>query len=164
SRQLAHHPLVADADLVFSPLGSTALAAAAAPFVAIVHDLQHELFPEFFTEEQRQLRHHQLDELVERADRLGCGSEVVRSTVLRTTPARPERLAVIYHTTFQELPTPAPASGDAALDALGLGGRRFVLYPANFWPHKNHARLLEAMAAFNAAGPRLHLVCTGAPD
>ncbi len=164
SRQLAHQPLVADASLVFSPLGSTALAAAAAPFVAIVHDLQHVLFPEFFTDEQRQLRRHQLDELVERADRLVCVSEFVRATMLRSTAAQPERLAVIYHTTFQELPTPSPASGAAALDALGLGGTRFVLYPANFWPHKNHARLLEAMAAFNAEAPRLHLVCTGAPD
>jgi glycosyltransferase involved in cell wall biosynthesis len=88
----------------------------------------------------------------------------VRQSLLRSTAARPEQLAVIYHTTFQELPTPSPASCAATLDALGLRGARFVLYPANFWPHKNHARLLEAMAAFNTAAPRLQLVCTGAPD
>jgi glycosyltransferase involved in cell wall biosynthesis len=164
SRRLAHQPMVADADLVFSPLGSTALAGATAPFVAIVHDLQHQLYPEFFTDEQRQLRRQQLDRLVERADRLVCVSEFVRQSILRSTAARPTQLAVIYHTLFQELPTPTPASSAASLDALALTGARFVLYPANFWPHKNHARLLEAMAAFNAAHPALHLVCTGAPD
>ncbi len=99
--------MVADADLVFSPLGSTALAGATAPFVAIVHDLQHELYPEFFADEQRQLRRQQLDQLVERADRLVCVSEFVRQSMLRSTAARAERLAVIYHTTFQELPTPS---------------------------------------------------------
>jgi glycosyltransferase involved in cell wall biosynthesis len=164
SRRLAHQPMVADADVVFSPLGSTALAGATAPFVAIVHDLQHVLYPEFFSEEQRQLRLQQLDLLVERADRLVCVSEFVRQSMLRSTAARPEQLAVIYHTTFQELPTPSPASSAETLNALALTDARFVLYPANFWPHKNHARLLEAMAAFNAAGAPLHLVCTGAPD
>jgi glycosyltransferase involved in cell wall biosynthesis len=164
SRRLAHQPMVANADLVFSPLGSTTLAGATAPFVAIVHDLQRELYPEFFTDEQRHLRRQQLGQLVERADRLVCVSEFVRQSMLRSTAARPEQLEVVYHTTFQDLPTPSPASSAATLDALALTDARFVLYPANFWPHKNHARLLEAMAAFNAARPRLHLVCTGAPD
>jgi glycosyltransferase involved in cell wall biosynthesis len=41
----------------------------------------------------------------------------------------------------------------------------YVLYPANFWPHKNHRTLFEALRRHRARRPgsRLRLVCTGAP-
>jgi glycosyltransferase involved in cell wall biosynthesis len=37
----------------------------------------------------------------------------------------------------------------------------FVLYPARGWPHKNHARLLEAMRLVREEVPGLRLVLTG---
>ena len=37
----------------------------------------------------------------------------------------------------------------------------FVLYPARGWPHKNHARLVEAMAIVRTSHPELRLVLTG---
>src|SRR5207302_5019140 len=37
----------------------------------------------------------------------------------------------------------------------------FLLYPANPWPHKNHARLYEALALVRRDRPELRLVLTG---
>jgi glycosyltransferase involved in cell wall biosynthesis len=37
----------------------------------------------------------------------------------------------------------------------------FILYPARPWPHKNHARLLEAFTALRETRPRLRLILTG---
>src|SRR5262249_24334293 len=37
----------------------------------------------------------------------------------------------------------------------------FLLYPANRWPHKNHARLYEAFALARRDRPELQLVLTG---
>ncbi len=37
----------------------------------------------------------------------------------------------------------------------------FLLYPARPWPHKNHARLLEAFRLVRAEQPELRLVLTG---
>jgi glycosyltransferase involved in cell wall biosynthesis len=37
----------------------------------------------------------------------------------------------------------------------------FLLYPARPWPHKNHARLIEAFALLRESRPRLRLVLTG---
>lgn len=37
----------------------------------------------------------------------------------------------------------------------------FVLYPARGWPHKNHKRLVDAMALVRRANPELRLVLTG---
>jgi glycosyltransferase involved in cell wall biosynthesis len=38
----------------------------------------------------------------------------------------------------------------------------FLLYPANGWAHKNHARLFEAFALVHRERPELRLVLTGA--
>jgi glycosyltransferase involved in cell wall biosynthesis len=37
----------------------------------------------------------------------------------------------------------------------------FLFYPAQFWPHKNHLRLVEAFQEVAAEFPNLHLVLTG---
>jgi glycosyltransferase involved in cell wall biosynthesis len=41
------------------------------------------------------------------------------------------------------------------------GREPFLLYPANGWPHKNHARLLEAFALLRRERPELGVVLTG---
>ncbi len=59
-----------------------------------------------------------------------------------------------------EYPTPQP--GD--LDRVRLEHRlpdRFILYPAQTWPHKNHAGLLEALALLRGRGHVVSLVSTG---
>ncbi len=38
---------------------------------------------------------------------------------------------------------------------------RFLLYPANTWPHKNHKNLVEAVHLLAQSGRRIHIVCTG---
>jgi glycosyltransferase involved in cell wall biosynthesis len=38
---------------------------------------------------------------------------------------------------------------------------RFIFYPAQFWAHKNHLRLIEAVRRLRAEFPDLHLVLAG---
>ncbi len=51
------------------------------------------------------------------------------------------------------------------LARLGLARGRYLIYPANFWKHKNHEMLLTAfgMAARGGLPEDIRLVCTGAP-
>jgi hypothetical protein len=51
------------------------------------------------------------------------------------------------------------------LARLGVVPKRYLLYPANFWRHKNHEMLLTAFGMAVAAGLAIDikLVCTGAP-
>jgi glycosyltransferase involved in cell wall biosynthesis len=57
-----------------------------------------------------------------------------------------------------------PRDAIARLDALGLFRAEYAVYPANFWPHKNHERLLAAAARVAAQDPGFLLVLCGAPD
>ena len=63
-------------------------------------------------------------------------------------------------------PTSASASSTTGsiTTASGQGTEQregFLLYPAEPWPHKNHARLFEAFARLRAERPGLELVLTG---
>jgi glycosyltransferase involved in cell wall biosynthesis len=42
------------------------------------------------------------------------------------------------------------------------GSGKYLLYPAQLWPHKNHVTVIDAIKILNDAGHDFHLVCTGA--
>jgi glycosyltransferase involved in cell wall biosynthesis len=67
-----------------------------------------------------------------------------------------------------QIPLPVDAQGlraigndAAALQALGVVPGGYLLYPAQFWPHKNHITLVDMLADLHAAGRSLHLVFSG---
>jgi glycosyltransferase involved in cell wall biosynthesis len=153
-------------DLAFLPLTAGTFLDPAVPQVALVHDLQHAFRPELFSPQQQRLRARQLAELCRHAARLICVSEFVRDSLLATVPVDPGRVVVIRHGLLREVAAEEPESAKPALARLGVVRGEFLLYPANFWPHKNHLRLLEALAQHVARRPgsRLRLVCTGALD
>jgi glycosyltransferase involved in cell wall biosynthesis len=159
-RQSRHAAHAARPDLVFSPFTTASLAGKDVPLVAVVHDLQHAAYPQFFTPEQIATRRRQIDEIVSRAARIVCVSDTVRESLLSTVQVAPGRVAVIHHTLFEELPAASLEAATQLLDDLHLKPGDFYLYPANFWPHKNHLALLEAIAAYR----RHPLVCTGWPS
>jgi glycosyltransferase involved in cell wall biosynthesis len=127
------------------------------PTVTIVYDLQHVAYPEFFTREQRLNRQHHHELAVARSDRVVCISEYVRRTLLENTDCPPERAVAIRLGLIHQSVDP----DTTVLNRLGLQAGTFVLYPANFWPHKNHRRLFEAL---RLCDPPVRLVCTGAPN
>lgn len=132
------------------------------PCVSIVYDLQHLAYPEFFTPEQRLNRQCQIQDACARSDRVVCISDYVRGTLLASVGVRPERVVTIPLGLLM-------ASSKAelgVLDRLALTAGDFLLYPANFWEHKNHSRLFEALQIYYQSHPnsRLKLVCTGAPN
>jgi glycosyltransferase involved in cell wall biosynthesis len=155
------------ADLHFAPFTAPFFFDPRVPLVAIVHDLQFLDYPEFFEERQRQDRLQHFHDACARADRLICVSEFVRQTVLAHSQLSPDAIRTIHSTVLHATqPNPLAASVTRqVLAGLGIGSARFLLYPANPWPHKNHRVLLEAFADYLRANPGsdLALVCTGAP-
>jgi glycosyltransferase involved in cell wall biosynthesis len=130
--------------------------------VSIVHDLQDVTYPEFFTSEQRLNRKRHIADACQRSDRVVCISDYVRVTLLANQEACSARVVTIPHGLLLEAGNP----DDVVLGRLGLNVGEFVLYPANFWPHKNHRALFEALRIFHEMHPEsgLKLVCTGAPN
>jgi glycosyltransferase involved in cell wall biosynthesis len=150
------------ADLVVCPFTAVAYWHPRIPLVTIVHDLQHVAYPHFFSVEQRLNREAQIRLAGERATRLVCVSEYVRHTLVAFLPTLSSRASVIPHGVLHEWRAPV----ESVRRPRVFESDAYLLYPANFWPHKNHRTLFEALRRFKQSRPRsdLKLVCTGAPN
>lgn len=133
------------------------------PSVYNPHDLQHLHFPEFFTSEEIARR--------EMVYPLGCrlsqtvvvGTQWIKEDVVRQYAISPDKVQIIPWAP-PSLSYGEPDPGDVARVAekyqLPQG---FAFYPAVPWPHKNHGRLLSALAQLrDRQGITVPLVCTGA--
>jgi len=134
------------------------------PFATTVWDLGHRQMPWFpelslsgWTFEQRE-RHYR--EVLPRASLIAIGNAVGARAIQEFYRIPAQNICEIA------LPVDAPAlraapADPGALQALGLEPGRYLLYPAQFWPHKNHITLVDMLALLQAAHRPLKLVFSG---
>lgn len=136
----------------------------AAPMVYNPHDLQHLHFPEFFAPEEILRRETIYPAGCRAAHTVVVASQFVKDDVMRSYQVPADKVQVIPWSP-PPLETDSGQTGAAARALRAkyeLGGEPFALYPAVTWEHKNHLRLLEALALLRErAGMKVRLVCTG---
>jgi glycosyltransferase involved in cell wall biosynthesis len=130
------------------------------PRVVSLYDVQHLDLPEFFSRGERLYRRWAYDSAARSATVVITTSEYSKRRLVESVGVPEESIEVVHlgidHSRF----VPDGVRDEAALEALDLP-ERFVVYPANMWPHKNHERLIDALAL--TGDPRLALVLTGQP-
>jgi glycosyltransferase involved in cell wall biosynthesis len=132
------------------------------PYVTIVWDLQHRLqplFPEVSAGREWASREREYTVRLRRAAAVIAGTEAGRREIAAFYQVPEERIHVLPH------PTPrwaleAPPSAPDALGRFSLSPG-YALFPAQLWPHKNHANLLLALARLRAQGLQIPLVLVG---
>ncbi len=134
----------------------------ALPTVYNPHDLQHLHYPQFWSPGDIAWRETVYPAGCRFARTVVVGSEWTKQDVVRQYGVMPEKVQVI-----PEGPPTSLCAEPMADDLREVKVRYrledgFALYPAATWPHKNHIRLLEALAALRDRGQgRIPLVCTG---
>ena len=131
---------------------------AAVPTVVTIYDLQHHDLPQFFSRTERAYRRWAYDGAARSATLVVATSEHTRARLVEVLGLDPERVEAVHYGLDAERFTPR-ADGDERLLAPLELPERFVIYPANLWPHKNHERLVEALAAQH--DPDVALLLTG---
>jgi glycosyltransferase involved in cell wall biosynthesis len=148
-------------DILLAPIYSPALLHTSKPFVYTLHDLQENYYPENFSRWQRVWRHQIHAGLLALAARVICESEHVKGDIIRSFGVPAARIAVITAPPLRQLVGDETAAHlQATRDRLQLP-EKFLFYPAQFWIHKNHVRLIEAFRQALAEMPDLKLVLTG---
>lgn len=148
-------------DVLLAPIYSLALLHTSKPFAYTLHDLQQLYYRQNFSHIQRLWRHQIYTRVSARAGRIICESEYVKADIIRFYGVAADRIAVIPappHGNF--LATPGEAELQSVRRRLHLP-RRFLFYPAHFWRHKNHMRLIEAFRDVSREVADLGLVLTG---
>jgi glycosyltransferase involved in cell wall biosynthesis len=134
------------------------------PVVYNPHDLQHLHFAQFFSPEEVQRRERVYGAGCREADTVVVASQFVKQDVARFYGGADERIQVIPWAPLPVADGPVSSSDAASVvrDKYGLRERPFALYPAMTWEHKNHIRLLEALALLrDREGLVVRLICTG---
>lgn len=145
----ALRPPLADTPVVHFPL-TVPLPRARGAVVVTLHDLLHRDVADAVPLGQRLFRRIAYDGAARTASAVIVPSEYVRGRAIEVLNIPADRVHAIHHGIDHGRFRPGSESREA-----------FLLYPAQPWPHKNHARLFAAFAAVRRHYPELRLVLTG---
>jgi glycosyltransferase involved in cell wall biosynthesis len=144
---------------------SPSVGACNVPYIVTVWDLQHRLQP-FFPEVSQigawswQAREAHYQTIAAQAFACVVGTRRGGAELMHFFGIDPERIII------NPFPCPSPIDKNESLQTstlkrLGLIDGQYLLYPAQFWSHKNHVCALYALKSLVVQGRPLKLVLTG---
>lgn len=145
---VVHYPLTFDVPRVSGPT------------VVTFFDVQHHDRPDHFSRAEQLWRRVMYDRAARNATAVITISRHARARIVESGAVEPDRITAIHLGVDHERFTPEHRPEDEALLAPFALPSRFLFYPASLWPHKNHLRLLDAVAALE--DDELALVLCGA--
>jgi len=142
------------------------------PYVMAIHDLQHRLqpdFPEFSTEGFTSAHWEQWEYLFRNGARyatlLLADSEVGKEDILNfygSYGVTPDRVKVLPFIPASYLAADVSNSERKRVQKTHRLPERYLFYPAQFWPHKNHSRIVKSLALLsNLHGSKIPIVFCG---
>ena len=123
-----------------------------------IPDFQHRYLPELFSEDELRWRDRQMSLLATEARRVVLSSRTAMADFERFLPEHASKAALL---TFRVAPV-APHTASPEVAGEFAAPERFFLVCNQFWRHKNHLVLFEALKLLHARGVRPPVLCTGA--
>ena len=152
----SHRELLETLDFYFPVMNGAWPTAKAASWIP---DFQHLHLPQFFHEEEQQYRSQNFAAIAAQAKLLVFSSQDAQNDFERFYPGSE---AVTRVLSFYALPHDGWYSADCTKVQARYGlPDAFLICCNQFWTHKNHGMLFQAIAQLHAGGIDVHLVCTG---
>jgi len=117
------------------------------PYLTVVWDLMHRTDPWYPEVSERGIwdfREETTTWFLRRAAAIITGTAVGREQIMHFYQVPPERITILPHPTPDYAFRTSDQSDTSVLQKYGLP-EGYLFYPAQFWPHKNHANLLLAL-------------------
>lgn len=130
------------------------------PSISILWDLSHEDLPfhkEFRIEGELQRRINRFELIKKNASLIIVGTDYFAKKL--------QRFGVASNKIFK-IPMPYMVNNIKyeKINSINLVKESYIIYPANFWSHKNHYRLIHAFSNFSKRNNGIKLVFTGSID
>jgi glycosyltransferase involved in cell wall biosynthesis len=151
----------AESDILYTPTTVLQWFNNRKPTVVSMHDIQQVHHPEFFSWSRRLSRKITYGLSARHANYLQASSQFIKEDLLaHFRELSPEQVEVITSgVTIERFAT--PSAMDNLRDRYGLP-ERFLFFPAQLWPHKNHITVLRALKQIETKnGLKIPLVLTG---
>jgi len=123
------------------------------PFVLTVHDMIHEIYPEFFAPHDEFARFKRLT--ITKADHIIAISETTKRDLQQFFPIPDEKITVVYHG--------VKTIGQQKKQAASLIEMPYILYIGDRFGYKNFYRMIAAFKEVSRLNKDIRLVCTGSP-
>jgi glycosyltransferase involved in cell wall biosynthesis len=133
----------------------------------VIHDLQHRIqpeFPEVSANGEWECRENYYRDAVRHATLLVTDSEVGKEDLLQHYGghgATPNRIKVLPFLPASYLAKDVSNTELERVRTKYVLPARFFFYPAQFWVHKNHGRIVEALGSLRQRGVRITMVFCG---
>ena len=155
--------LFKEIDIILSPVLCNHLYMTNKRFILTLHDLQEKYYPGYFTFQQRVGRHIRNLSLTRKASRILCESNYVRNDIMKYLDVNPNKITVLQSPAAVEFSKTDYSKEE--LNRIRIKYKlpdSYIFYPAQFWYHKNHERLLNAFKIIINKIGGIHLVLSGA--
>jgi glycosyltransferase involved in cell wall biosynthesis len=133
------------------------------PYISTVWDLQHRThpwFPEVSIGNEWEKREASLNIFLKRSTYIICGTKVGADELSYYYQINRNRIILIPHP-FDVLYRDLNTEITPQINNL-IRNKIYLIYPAQFWPHKNHANLIKALKLYTEkTGNDIHLLLTG---
>jgi len=142
-------------DVWFSPLLVLDPMECPIPSALCIPDMQHAYFPNYFDKATLLWREKNYQQSIDQAQAVITISQFSKKDIIRLLDVQPDKVKSIY--------LDAPSYFNPQIDHknnLKLP-KKYLFYPANTWPHKNHLRLIEAFSKIHHQFPDVHLLLSG---
>ncbi|MBM7866610.1 glycosyltransferase [Heliobacterium gestii] len=127
-----------------------------------IPDFQHQELPEFFSVTERLQRDQAIQKIAKLARLIVFSSRSSQAIFHRCFPQSAAETRVL---SFYTIPKGEWYQTDPVYVQKRYGlPERFLICCNQFWLHKNHSTLMEAIAILQARGVEVQLVCTGATN
>jgi glycosyltransferase involved in cell wall biosynthesis len=132
------------------------------PSIGWIPDFQHVRMPEFFSDEERKSRDRGFARLADFCTRVIVSSESARADFAAFRPAAEHKARILrfvagLNNTPNSMPTREALLAQFAIE------RPYFYLPNQFWRHKNHGIVVDALQQARSRGRRISVVATGSP-
>ena len=124
-----------------------------------IHDIQHKYLPENFSKFENLMRYHTRNNSVKYCDNLITSSLFLKKQCNKFFNKKNSLIKVIDEGVNLKV-FKKKNYNNKKINNFKLP-KKFVFYPAGFWPHKNHLLLLEAIKNLKNQGKKINLVLCG---
>src|SRR5581483_5540065 len=148
---------------VFLPVLEIPMPRPPIPSIGWIPDFQHRHWPEFYSKASLASRDRAFRLLAERSKLVMLSSESAREDFLAFEPEHAAKARVAPFPSLFAFNPPPDTNVNGVLTRFHLP-EKFVLVANQFWQHKNHAVIVDAIAQLNAQGLHVPAVMTGQPS